>query len=80
MAERVKVFRSTFDKLRPSLYADADQSRFDGRIEKALTEFPSIRSTYDKVEGKFPEALKVQSANPKTTHSDSKPLKHRSDK
>ena len=57
MAERVKVFRSTFDKLYPGLYADVDQSRLDGRIEKALTEFPSIRSTYDQVERKFPEAL-----------------------
>jgi hypothetical protein len=57
MAERVKVFRSTFDKLYPGLYADVDQSRLNGRIEKALSEFPSIRSAYDQVERKFPEAL-----------------------
>lgn len=38
-------------------YADVEQSRLDGRIEKALTEFPSIRSTYDQVERNFPEAL-----------------------
>jgi hypothetical protein len=57
MAERIKVFRSTFDKLYPGLYADTDQARLDGRIEKALTDFPSIRSTYDQVERKFPEAL-----------------------
>jgi hypothetical protein len=57
MAERVKVFRSTFYKLYPGLYVDVDQSRLDGRIEKALTEFPSIRSKYDEVERKFPEAL-----------------------
>ena len=57
MTERVRVFRSTFDKLYPSLYAHPDQSRLDGRIEKALTYFPSIRSTYDQVEPKFPEAL-----------------------
>jgi hypothetical protein len=57
MPERVKVFRSTFDKLCPGLYADTDQSQLDGRIEKALTEFPSIRSTYEQVERKFPEAL-----------------------
>ena len=58
MTERVKVFRSSFDKLYPGLYADADQSRLDGRIEKALTDFPSIRSTYDQLERKFPEALR----------------------
>jgi hypothetical protein len=57
MAERVKVFCSSFDKLCPGLYADADQSRLDGRIERALTGFPSIRPTYDEIEGKFPEAL-----------------------
>ena len=57
MTERIKVFRSTFDKLYPGLYADADQSRLDGRIEKALTAFPSIRSKYDLVERKFPDAL-----------------------
>jgi hypothetical protein len=57
MAERVKVFHSHFDKLYPGLYADADQSRLDARIEKALTDFPSIRSTYDQVESKFPETL-----------------------
>jgi hypothetical protein len=57
MAERVKVFRSTFDKLYPGLYADVDQSRLDRRIEQALTEFPSIRSKYDQVEHNFPEAL-----------------------
>jgi hypothetical protein len=57
MGRRVKVFRSTFAKLYPGLYADVDQSRLDGRIEKALTEFPSIRSKYDQVERKFPEAL-----------------------
>ena len=57
MAERIRVFRSTFDKLYPGLYADADQSRLDGRIEKALTELPAIRSKYDEVEHKFPEAL-----------------------
>lgn len=57
MAERVKVFRSTFDKLYPGLYADRDESRLDGRIERALIGFPSIRSTYDEIERKFPEAL-----------------------
>jgi hypothetical protein len=57
IAERIKVFRSTFDKLYPGLYADVDESRLDGRIEKALIEFASIRSTYDQVERKFPEAL-----------------------
>jgi hypothetical protein len=57
MAERIKVFHSTFDKLYPGLYADTDQSRLDGRIEKALTDFPAIRSTYDQVERKFPDAL-----------------------
>ena len=57
MTERIKVFHSTFDKLYPGLYADTDQSRLDGRIEKALTDFPLIRSTYGQVEPKFPEAL-----------------------
>jgi hypothetical protein len=57
MAERVTMFRSTFDKLYPGLYADVDQPQLDGRIEKALSEFPSIRSKYDQVERKFPEAL-----------------------
>lgn len=57
MAERVKVFRSTFDKLCPGLYADDDQSRLDGRIERALTGFQSIRPTYDQIERKFPETL-----------------------
>jgi hypothetical protein len=57
MTDRVKLFHSTFDKLYPGLYVDADRSRLDGRIEKALTDFPSIRSTYDQVENKFPEAL-----------------------
>ena len=57
MAERVKEFRSTFDKLYPGLYADVDESRLDGRIERALIGFPSIRSTYDEIERKFPEAL-----------------------
>jgi hypothetical protein len=56
-AERIKVFHSTFDKLYPGLYADTDQSRLDGWIEKALTDFPSIRSTFGQVERKFPEAL-----------------------
>jgi hypothetical protein len=57
MAERVRVCHSTFDKLYPGLYTDTDHSQLDGRIEKAFADFPSIRSKYDQIERKFPEAL-----------------------
>jgi len=73
MAERIKVFRSTFDKLCPGLYADADQSRLDGRIEGALTGFPSIRPTYDEIERKFPEALASAMKEFRGTFSDFTP-------
>jgi len=73
MAERIKVFRSTFDKLCPDLYADADQSRLDGRIEGALTGFPSIRPTYDEIDRKFPEALASAMKEFRGTFSDFTP-------
>jgi hypothetical protein len=57
VAERVRVFRSTFDKLYPGLYTDTDEVKLDERIEQALTGFPELRNGYDQIQHKFPAAL-----------------------
>ena len=57
MSQRIKVFRSTFDRLYPGLYADRNEGELDGRVAKALSEFPSIRTAYDGVLHDFPEAF-----------------------
>ena len=55
--QRVKEFRATFDALIPGLYSDKDEARLARRIDKALTQFPSIRPAYRGVERGFPQAL-----------------------
>ncbi len=57
VAERVKIFRSTFDNLYPGLYTDTDEAKLKERIELALTSFPQLRTGYDQIQRKFPEAL-----------------------
>ena len=57
MPERVRVFRSTFDKLYPGLYSDSDPAKLRERIARALADFPKLRPGYDEIQRKFPEAL-----------------------
>jgi hypothetical protein len=55
--KRVTEFLATFDKIMPGLYVDKDPTRLARRVEKALTNFPSIRAAYRDVEREFPAAL-----------------------
>jgi hypothetical protein len=55
--QRVAEFLTTFNALVPGLYVGKDPARTVQRIDKALTEFPSIRPAYRDVESRFPEAL-----------------------
>ena len=55
--QRVQEFRATFDALVPGLYYDKDEARLTRRIDKALTQFPSLRPAYREVERGFPQAL-----------------------
>ena len=57
--QRVAQFLTTFNALAPGLYVDKDLTRLVRRIDKALTDFPSIRPAYRDVESRFPEALEI---------------------
>jgi len=54
---RVAAFRAEFERIAPGLYADRDVPRLDRRINKALTEFPAIRTAYRQVEERFAPEL-----------------------
>lgn len=55
--KRVAEFLATFNALLPGLYEGKDPARLARRIDKALTDFPSIRPAYRDVERQFPAAL-----------------------
>ena len=55
--KRVAEFLTTFNALVPGLYEEKDTARLARRIDKALTNFPSIRPAYRDVEREFPGAL-----------------------
>jgi len=55
--QRVAQFLTTFNALVPGLYVDKDLTRLVRHIDKALTDFPSIRPGFRDVESRFPEAL-----------------------
>lgn len=55
--QRVAEFLTTFNALVPGLYVGKDPARLVRRIDKALTNFPSIRPVYRDVERHFPDDL-----------------------